>query len=218
MPSPILFAPIGALCLALALAPPAVAQERPQAFPTRDVTVTYRAPDGAGEVRMSWLAARGLMRMDLPGNQGWMVVSPQAGAPSAGGGGTGFIVMQAQRMVMDLPPAQAAEARRLTPGPNARFTREGTDRVANTPCTIWRIQDGQESGRVCLTADGVTLRAEDARQPGNRLEATAIAYGPQEASRFQRPAGYQSFQLPPGMADMIPRGTAIPPPGINPRQ
>ncbi len=207
MPKPILSTTLWVLCLAA----PALAQERPQALPTRDVTVTYRAPEGAGEVRMSWLAARNLMRMDMPGNQGWMVMPLQ-------GGGSGFIVMQAQRMVMDLPPAQAAEARRLTPGPNARFAREGTDRVANTPCTVWRVQDGQESGRVCLTADGVTLRAEDASRPGNRLEATAIAYGAQDPSRFQRPQGYQSFQMPPGMADMMQRGTALPPPGLPPRQ
>lgn len=211
MPKPILAAALGATLGTLCLAGPALAQDRPQAFPTRDVAVTYRAPDGAGEVRMSWLAARGLMRMDMPGGQGWMVLSPQ-------GGGSGFIVMQAQRMVMDLPPAQAAEARRMTPGPNARFTREGTDRVANTPCTVWRVQDGRESGRVCMTADGVTLRAEDANQPGNRLEATAIAYGPQEAARFQRPQGFQSFQMPPGMSDMMQRGTALPPPGLAPRQ
>ncbi|MBB3896858.1 hypothetical protein GGQ83_000284 [Roseococcus suduntuyensis] len=195
---------------ALLLASPALAQDRPQAVPTRDVTVTYQAPQGAGEVRMSWLAARGLMRMDMPGNQGWMVVGPEAGG--------GFVVMQAQRMIMDLPPSQEAEARRFAPGPNARFTREGTDRVANTPCTIWRVVEGNDSARVCLTADGVTLRAEAVNQPNSQIVATAIAYGTQDPARFQRPQGYQSFQLPPGMAERMPRGTALPPPGMPPRQ
>lgn len=196
---------------ALLLAGPALAQDRPQAVPTRDVTVTYQAPQGAGEVRMSWLASRGLMRMDMPGNQGWMVVGPE----NAGGG---FVVMQAQRMIMDLPPAQAAEARRLTPGPNARFTREGTDRVANTPCTIWRVTEGSDSARVCLTADGVTLRAEAVNRPDSQMVATAVAYGPQDPARFQRPQGYQALQIPPGLSDRLQRGTALPPPGLAPRQ
>lgn len=207
MPKPFLPALSGAMLLA---ALPAMAQERPQLVPARDVAITYRAPQAGGDIRMSWLAAQGLMRLDLPGGQGWMVVAPQ-------GEGAAFLVLPDQRLVMELPPGQAAEARRLAPGPEARFTREGAERIVNTPCTVWRVQEGAQTGRVCLTADGLTLRAEQVNQPDTRMEAVAIAHGPQDPARFQRPAGFRTFQLPQGLPGMLPRGTALPPPGLMPR-
>jgi len=200
-----------AVAVALGGAVPAFAQNHPQALPTRDVTVTYRVPQGGGEMRMSWLAAQQLMRMDMPGGMGWMVMSMQGDAAR------GFMVMAQQRMVMDLPAAQASEARGMMPSPSARFVREGTDRVANTPCTIWRVQDQGEAGRACITADGVTLRAEQVGRPDARMEAIAVVYGAQDATRFQRPQGYQTFQMPPGVSDMM-RGTALPPPALPPRR
>jgi len=202
-----------ALCAALTIggAAQAFAQDRPQPVPTRDVTVTYRMPEGAGEMRMSWLAAQHLMRMDMPDGMGWMVMSMQGDASR------GFVAMAQQRMVMDLPAAQASQAREMMPSPTARFVREGTDRIANTACTIWRVQDQGEDGRACITADGVTLRAEQVGRRDARMEAVAVAYGPQDPARFQRPQGYQTFQLPPGVSEMM-RGSALPPPGLPPRR
>lgn len=191
-------------CATLLISLPAVAQDRPAITPSRDVSVTYRA-SGQGqsmEMRVSWLAARNLMRVDMPGGMGWLLVDQRAG--------TGVVIMEAQRMVMDLPLGQLPQAA-MGMGASARFTREGTARFANLDCTQWRMEDQGEAGRVCLTADGVMLRAEAlSGQATGRgmLEATAVNYGAQDPARFQRPTGYQSFQLPGG----LPRGTAIPPP------
>ncbi|WP_424811440.1 hypothetical protein [Roseococcus sp. YIM B11640] len=212
---------IYAALLAGLTATPALAQDRPAITPTRDVAVTYRMAGGpAGtqghEMRMSWQASSGLMRMDMPGGQGWAVVNPRDG------GGSGFMVMEAQRMVMDLPRGQLPTGN-MMPGASARFTREGTARIANTDCTLWRVEDQGRSSRACITSDGVMLRAEslsgDAQ--GAQIEATAVTFGPQDAARFQRPAGYQAFQMPAGVPGMpgapagaLPRGTAIPPPGV----
>ena len=213
--------------VALLVAFPAVAQDRPAVIPTRDVAVTYRAASGgdAGEMRISWLPARGLMRIDMPGGQGWMLMDTRAG--------TGFMVMDAQRMIMELPTGAAAPG--MMPSAAARYTREGSARVANLDCVNWRIEDRGQSGRVCLTADGVMLRAEGGRtgagpgaSPGaeGRLEATAVTFGAQDPARFQRPAGYQALQMPgatgaapaeatPGPGGQsLPRGTALPPPGL----
>ncbi len=206
------------LPLALLLLSPlaAQAQERPVIFPTRDVTVTYRASgDGQpAEMRMSWLSAQRLMRMDLPGGQGYMIVN-QAN-------GQGFMVMQPMRMIMDMPAGANGMARFTQASENARFTREGTDRVANSPCTIWRIEDRGDTARVCSTADGVMLRASAASgQNRGTLEATLVEYVAQDASRFVRPQGYQTMQLPSGASGAgappgaFPgRGTALPPPGV----
>jgi hypothetical protein len=199
--------------LLLIAATPAGAQERPAITPARDVAVTYRVTTEGqppAELRMSWLAARNLMRMDLPGGQGWIVVDMTAGRA--------FMVTQAQRMIMDMP-ASGVPAN-MTPDATARFTREGQARVANTDCVNWRMEGQGEAARVCLTAEGVMLRTESLGRPGSRsglMEATALAFGAQDPARFERPPGYQSLQLPsaiPGGGGM-PRGTALPPPGLT---
>ena len=71
--------------------------------------------------------------------------------------------------------------------------REEMNRVAGLPCTIWRLETsarppGHRPVCVCLTADGVPLRAEEEGRKA-RAEAIAIAYGPQDAIRFQPPQG-----------------------------
>lgn len=201
---------------------PALAQDRPTIMPTRDVTVTYRVTgEGApAEMTMSWLTAQGLMRMDMPAGQGFMVVNPQAGS--------GFMAMAQMRMIMDLPAGAGGVNNFARASQSARFTREGSDRVANTPCTNWRIEDRGETGRACLTADGVTLRASSGGGQSGRgaMEATQVSYGTQDAGRFARPQGYQVMQMPGGAgapAGAAPapggtfpnRGTALPPPGVG---
>ena len=61
-------------------------------------------------------------------------------------------------------------------------------RVAGVPCTRWRTRD--DSGVpsvVCLTADGVTLRAQ--RDGRILIEAVRISYAAQDASLFEAPPG-----------------------------
>jgi hypothetical protein len=184
---------------------PALAQDRPPIFPTRDVAVSYRftgqsMPQGAPQgMTMSWQAATQMLRSDIPG-MGWMVADQKSGRA--------FMVMEQVRMIMDIPLGQAMAQH--GPSPNATFRREGTDRVAGLPCTIWSYQDGGNQGRACVTADGVTLRAQGTHQgQSGGMEATEVRYGPQDAARFQRPAGYQAMQMPQGM----PPGMAPRPPG-----
>jgi hypothetical protein len=180
---------------ALLLAAPALAQDQPQMTPTRDVAVTYRvtgpATAGAGqlpELTMSWLAASGLLRMDIPGF-GWTVVDQR--------NNRAFSVMEQMRMIMDVPPGQVMPGGGLPPG--ASFRRDGTATVAGLSCTLWNYQDRESTGRACITNDGVMLRGEGNRggQSGG-LEALRVAYGPQDPSRFQRPQGYQTMQMPAG--------------------
>jgi hypothetical protein len=187
------------LILALALAAsPALAQDRPPLFPTRDVAVTYRLTGEGAQVApsmtMSWLASQQLMRSEMPG-MGWMVVDQRSQRA--------FMVVEQARMIMDVPMQQAMQQQ--GPSPTATFRREGSATVAGHACTIWFYQDRGNEGRACVTADGVMLRAEGASQ-GRRggMEATQVAYGPQDPARFQRPQGYQAMQgmpgMPPGMA------------------
>ena len=209
----------------LLAAHPVLAQDRPTIMPTRDVSVVYRVTgEGApSELTMSWLTAQSLMRMDMPGGMGFIVVNPQAGS--------GFMAMAQMRMIMDLPPGTGGVNNFARASQTARFTREGSDRVANIACTNWRIDDRGETGRACLTADGVTLRANSGGGQTGRgaMEAMQVTYAPQDAARFARPQGYQAMQVPggagasPGTPPGGPpptggsfpqRGSALPPPGV----
>ena len=182
---------------ALTLSLPALAQEAPRLFPSRDVAVTYRV-SGAGpmqEVTMAWAAAPRLMRVELPG-MGYTIADFA--------GQKGFMVMQIpQPIVMDIPMAQAAaHARALE---SARFTKLGADRVAGIACTNWRHEGPQGSGTGCFTDDGVMLRSQGSAQGmQGALEASRVTYGPQEIARFQRPAGVPSMQMPGGMLPGLP--------------
>ena len=182
---------------ALAFSLPALAQEAPRLFPSRDVAVTYRV-SGAGpmqEVTMAWAAAARLMRVDLAG-MGYTIADFA--------GQKGFMVMQMpQPMVMDIPMAQAGAHMRALD--SARFTRLGADRVAGIACTNWRHEGPQGSGTGCFTDDGVMLRSQGSAQGmQGGLEALRVTYGAQDMARFQRPAGVPSMQIPGGMLPGLP--------------
>jgi hypothetical protein len=186
-------APAATVLVAAALvAQPALAQDRPPLFPTRDVAVTYRTLGEAAQlpaITMSWLAAQQLMRSDMPG-MGYMVMDQR--------NQRAFMVVEQARMIMDIPTGQAMA--QAGPSPNATFRREGSATVAGHACTIWSYQDGGNQGRACVTAEGVMLRAEGTSQGRTGgMEATQVAFGPQDPARFQRPQGYQAMQGMPGM-------------------
>jgi hypothetical protein len=180
-----------ALALGAALlAGGAAAQTVPQLHPTRDVSVSYRGLGGAQEqavtLTIAWLAASRTMRMDVPA-MGWSVTDLRV--PS------GFIVIEAERRIMPLPPA--ALARQLGPSPAARFTREGTLRIAGQSCTQWRYEEADNDGQICLTADGVMLRSQGRMgvQSGG-VEAVQVTYAAQDPARFVAPEGYQAPRAP----------------------
>jgi hypothetical protein len=186
-------APAATVLVAAALvAQPALAQDRPPLFPTRDVAVTYRTLGEAAQlpaITMSWLAAQQLMRSDMPG-MGYMIMDQR--------NQRAFMVVEQARMIMDIPTGQAMA--QAGPSPNATFRREGSATVAGHACTIWSYQDGGNQGRACVTAEGVMLRAEGTSQGRTGgMEATQVAFGPQDPARFQRPQGYQAMQGMPGM-------------------
>lgn len=191
---------LAAFAVLTLLAAPTLAQDRPPLFPTRDVAVTYRmtgGPQPGMEMTMSWLAAGQLMRVDMPGGMGFMVAD-QANQ-------RGFMVMEAQRMIMDVPMAQAAG--HMQAMQNARFTRGGNETIAGTSCTVWRFEAPQQNGTACITADGVMLRSQSSVSNQQvTMEAVRVAYGAQDPSRYQRPQGYQQMQMP-----QVPPGAGAPP-------
>ena len=191
-------APIAALAIGLA-SPTAQAQGRPVFPPTRDVAVTYRV-EHEGQVtslRLAWSAGLRALRGDTlagtPATIAGMPLPPGAWVVVDLNANRAFAAEDRSGLTLDLPQlasqAQSADSR-LASTPARRL---GSDRVANLPCIIWRIepQAGMRSRRplqVCLTADGVPLRAEEEGRRG-RAEATAVQYRQQDAARFRPPQG-----------------------------
>ena len=183
--------------LLLLAASPAAAQERPLLVPTRDVAVTYLVTAGQGqghELRMAWLVAKRKLRVDADGAPGWSVIDQRAKRM--------LVVMDQQRAVLEVPANTGPGGLSIPTEPpaSARFTRAGSATVAGLRCTLWRYEDGDKRGETCLTVDGVMLRSSGGQ--GGRtgaVEATRVAYGPQDPARFQAPPGYRSMQLPPGL-------------------
>jgi len=210
MPRPILAVVLGLIAMP-AMATAAFAQERPPLFPTRDVAITYRitgaqAPQGMPgmppmqNMTMSWLAAAQTMRIDMAG-AGFMVADHRAQR--------GFMVIEAARMVMDIPMEQALQ--QAGPSATATYRRTGTDTVAGLACTVWSYQDRGNNGTACVTNEGVMLRAQGASQgQSGGLEATQVTFGTQDPARFQRPQGYQTMQIPGGMGGTQAPGTQRP--------
>lgn len=182
--------------LLAALSATARAQDRPRIQPSRDVAVTYRlegdaasaVPGGVpGALRLSWDAAGQRLRAEPEGRTQAVIVDLRAHSAQ--------MVDATLRSALTLP-VRDADLQPLTLD-GARLTRRGDDVVAGVPCTDWAVQSPRGAGTVCLTADGVALRA-DGEVDGRRgtFTATSVSYGQQRDELFRVPSDYMQFSLP----------------------
>ena len=185
----------GPCLLALALAGPAAAQSRPPALPTRDVAVTYQVSGAAaqsipggvpGALVLHWDAAGRRLRLDAEGRPQSLVVDlPEHRA---------VLLDAAMHGAINLPMRER-DAQLITLD-GARLTRRGQDVVAGQPCTDYAVQHPRGTGTVCLTADGVPLRARgvvDGKE--GAFTATAVEYASQSAALFQPPPGFLNLDI-----------------------
>ena len=199
---------VGPLALgALIAGCPAAAQDTANPFvtPQRDVDVTYLiagprpdvATDGGSALqpptvmsqRMRWSVALRSQRLDPAGNA-YMITDYRARR---------ILVIDPHRasaMLLPLPttrPGGGVQA----PGLRAtgRYDRLDADAVAGIPCTDWRtVDDSGADSVICLTGDGVLLRARHAGQV--LLLAARVRYGPQDPALFSAPPGTRVEQPP----------------------
>jgi len=168
--------------------------------PVRDVAVTYRVQGGdqaPRSVPVAWLAAARRIRAEPPGLPGWVLVDlPRNQA---------LLVMENQGMAVRLPAEQVLPLLTGIP-PGTRMAPAGSGTVAGHRCEVWQVSRQDAKGRLCLTRDGVILRAEGERN-GRRgqLEATRVAYAPQDPARFEVPAGCAVVNLPPALLSALLR-------------
>lgn len=179
----------------LLAAPPAAADTAPARLrPARDVAVLYRVQggnQGPQQVPAAWLAAQQRLRVEPPGLPGWILADVPAGRAQ--------MVIDATRMVVRMPGQGPIPMLDQLP-PGARMERAGSATVAGLRCDNWRVTAREGQGEICLTPDGVALRASGTHDgKSGSLEALQVTYGPQDPARFQVPPGYQPVSLPQGL-------------------
>nr|WP_321986494.1 hypothetical protein [uncultured Lichenicoccus sp.] len=200
---------LGALLAALALivgsATGAADAANPFVTPQRDVDVTYliagpRAspartapsalqPPSVMSQRMRWSASLWSQRLEPAGNA-YMITDYRARR---------ILVVDPRRAIATLLPLPATQPGGGVQAPGARATgrydRLGEDAVAGISCTEWRTADDAGADSViCLTPDGVLLRARHGAQV--LLVASRVSYAAQDPALFAAPAGTRVEQPP----------------------
>lgn len=198
---------------ALTAASPCLAEDRALFHPTRDVAVDYRSSGGARDqggdhtATMHYTTNGNRMRWENPDGKGYMIMD--------GDNARMTIVMTAQHMYMDQPADPSKMP--IFQGNVAHLVKTGTDTVSGLSCTVYEGEMNAHKGQVCLTDDGVLLRARshDADDP-HEMVAVKVTYGTQDASLFQPPPDFKKFEMPVmphGMPNGIPGRM---PPGMTP--
>jgi len=164
--------------------------EHPLLRPIHDVDVTYALgvggsdPSGPGagtslHERLRWRAAAQALRIDPPTAGLYVIIDLAARRMST--------VRTAEKAVIEM--AAPDNATGMPDSAAAAAVQRGTDMVAGLICTEWDMTDAAgEAARLCLTDDGVLLRA----RTGGRtlLTAETVQYGVLDADLFQVPTGY----------------------------
>ncbi len=191
-------APLLMFAAILAFAGPAAAAQqpdRPFVVPQRDVDVLYAIPaaglaPGSAAVgqRVRFAADPARQRVDPPGSGTYMITDYAARRLT--------VVQPDQRLATVLPAPGTPLAPHGMRADGAYRRLDGRV-VAGTPCTDWSTRDqaGTESV-VCLTDDGVMLRASQAGRL--LLQAVRVGYAPQPAAVFAVPDGYRVEVAPTG--------------------
>lgn len=173
-----------ALALALLVMPASAhAQDHPLTQPTRDVDVIYRVagPRTPLEQRLRWGISLGKLRVDPPSPGLYMVIDTRTHVIQT--------VREADHSVVQIDGGDQALPGAAPPG---RFSRGADAEILGLACTQWQTTD--LSGRIvtiCLTADGVMLRAESGGLV--LVEATRVRFAPLGEAVFRVPTDYRKI-------------------------
>ena len=176
----------------LALAPVASAAERPALQPTRDVAVEYRVEAAAAAppqvIRMWWTDHGGELRIELAGQPSYVLADFKTAQMT--------MVLPPRKTVLEIPLDPRVAPGFIIPD-DVEMTRRGTDIVAGTGCTLWDLRGKSGTGRACITADGLLLRADGhlGGRAAGTIEAVSVAYGAQPAALFALPQGFRRMDL-----------------------
>ena len=170
----------GLIVVGVLLAGNAAAQDAPLLLPTRDVAVSYKliGRGGPRNLVIRQRAQSRVMRIETIGQPGYVLVDRQTQRAS--------LVMDGQGVFGDMAANRVPQEGQL-PDDKASFKKRGVASFAGIQCTNWDYSTARGNGSICITDDGVMLRIE--ALSGNGLEATTVAFAPQQAAWFTPPAG-----------------------------
>ncbi|WP_144299986.1 DUF4412 domain-containing protein [Elioraea rosea] len=185
-----ILATTAAALLCQALPAPASAQQKQ---PTRDFAITYRVESqgNSAEMRLFHSATTRRQRVEMA-DAGMVMIQDI-------GNGRAMILNEQARMAMELPSPSLRQQMLAIPD-DMSLSRTGTATVLGHRCTVYRgTQNGADRGTVCLTDEGVMLKADMRLQDkGGTMEATALTLGAQPDTLFTVPEGWQRMQMPQG--------------------
>ena len=171
------------------------AEDQPLIHPSRDVVVEYRssgmahgpADDPASVITMRFRGQGNRIRIDGPHGHGYAILDI--------GSGRMIMVMTDKQMYIEAP-ANPGMLAMFQAKPTA-FHKIGGDTIAGVACTNYDATINDHEGQVCLTGDGVLLRARGAEPNGQReLEAVKVTYEAQPAELFDPPPGFKKLDVP----------------------
>jgi len=174
---------------------PTLAWARPLILPVRDVVVEYHSrgmvpgPSGTLTTTIMVRYAGGGDRLRVDGPYGGFYALVDVADARL------IMVMPDKRIYVDQPADPDLIA--LLQSDDPTFQKIGIDRIAGLDCTDYAADINGHSGRVCLTDDGVLLRAsidDPDRRP--ELDAVSVTYAPQPSDLFEVPEGYRRLNLP----------------------
>jgi hypothetical protein len=164
--------------------------------PTRDYAVTYRmehqgqgGQTQAGQMNVAYSAATRRQRVEMP-EVGMVVITDQAALKM-------FMLNAATRTVMEMPLVKGQQPGFVLPD-DMVLTRTGSATVAGHRCTTYRAEQNRaERGTVCMTDEGIMLRAAMRQgELAGAMEATSLTLATQPASQFALPDGWQVMRMP----------------------
>lgn len=195
--SPLGLFPLGLSPLLGGTTPAAAADDRPVMFPSRDVVVEYHVtnarPDSAqpreGIVTVYATDAGERMRVEIAGQPGFLIVDR--------GRKRVLMVIEARRSYFEMPVDPDRVIGLAVNG--GSYAKRGADTVAKVRCTVWDVTSSTGTATVCVTDDGVLLRAngESEGRGSGAMEARSVVYGKQPAALFDPPPGFQKLQIIP---------------------
>ena len=84
---------------------------------------------------------------------------------------------------------------------DAHLTKRGPATVAGLACTDYAVESRRGHGTLCLTDDGVALRAVgEVNGHDGSFTAVSVSYAALPPTLFDVPPGYMTLALPPGLS------------------
>ncbi len=196
-------APLAAIEAAQPVAPPEDAWPATFPKPGADYAGVYDFAAGDKTMEVTIAASGKRQRLAFPpgsglggakGNWSQVMVNENAGEKMLmwpeGEGAPAIATMMSRRDLGAMSGALGVDAAK-----EASAKRTGTDNVAGLSCAVWEFSagEGETPGEACVTRDGIPLRVVSGGQ--TVMLAKSIERGPQDASLFAAPAGYEVVDM-----------------------